>query len=584
MPKPRVIALILTDTQTSRLGLTSLLEDRIRGRSVLEHTLARVAKISAVQKIVLVHPSGQRPLERLKDQTFSKPVETFEDPEGLTDAYHPMRRAARKWSLTAWRGGLGGATCYDELLPAGPLLAAMLKHKADAALLVGADWLLVDPGYCSQVIDLHLQHPEAMQMTFTQAPPGLAGIAVGRSLIEDLTQNHATFGTLLSYNPTKPQADPIGRDVCVQIPAAVRGCAQRFIYDTPASAAMIRWIAQELGDRLVDADAAETAQVVSRLDQTTADGFANLPQQVTLELTPRRHLTGPVTPHHHVSLDRPDMPLETALRLVRQLGHDRDLALTLGGLGDALLYEHWAGVVEAAHDAGVLGIAIETDLLVDTPVLELLLELPIDVITVRLHADTAKTYIDATGGNEEDFTKVIGNLQWLLTQRNRRAGRCPVTTEPVTHDGVFDSTPVDKAGRDGEGSPGLPWIVPQLVKTRQTLGDLETFFDRWVHFAGHAVIEPASTGCGLMPELSPVRMAPPKRLPCRQLQQRMTIHSDGRVALCDQDWLGRGSVGDARSTPLTEIWRAMRTVRDQHDGGRWDEQPLCAACHEWHRP
>ena len=71
---------------------------------------------------------------------------------------------------------------------------------------------------------------------------------------------------------------------------------------------------------------------------------------------------------------------------------------------------------------------------------------------------------------------------------------------------------------------------------------------------------------------------------CRQLANRMTIHSDGRVALCDQDWLGRACVGDANTTPLAELWSATRTMRLAHDQGRWDESELCRGCHEWHRP
>lgn len=98
------------------------------------------------------------------------------------------------------------------------------------------------------------------------------------------------------------------------------------------------------------------------------------------------------------------------------------------------------------------------------------------------------------------------------------------------------------------------------------------------------MVEPATSGCGLMPELSPVRMDGPVRTACRQVPQRMTIHSDGRVALCDQDWLGRACAGNAAMTPLAEIWQAMRPVRQTHEQGRWGELELCGSCREWHRP
>ncbi len=120
---------------------------------------------------------------------------------------------------------MGGATCYDELLPAKPIFEALRKRSAEGALLVGADWLLVDPELCQRVTDLHLSQPEARQLTFCQAPPGLAGIVAGDKVIEQLAQTPSgSFGQILGYVPTRPQPDPIGRDVCVQIDGAIRGC------------------------------------------------------------------------------------------------------------------------------------------------------------------------------------------------------------------------------------------------------------------------------------------------------------------------------------------------------------------------
>ncbi len=568
---PRIIATIPTDLHSTRLGLPSLLQRTVAGRPALQHTLARLARVKGLAEVVLVHPADQDPTRPFQGLTFSKPVRLFADPQGLTDRHHPMRTAARKWALNAWRGGLGGATCYDELLPASSLFAAMLKHNADAALLVGADWLLIDPDFCQQVIDRHVEHPQAMPMTFTQAPPGLAGIVIARDLMEKLAKTSgATIGQMLSYNPSKPQGDPIGRDVCVQIPGEVRSCAQRFIYDTPATAAMIDWIAARLDARFQHADAAELVALLASLDDETACSFAHLPQMITLELTPRRCATGPITPHHHVHFDRPDMPPDLAERLIGQMGQDADVALTLGGLGDALLHPQWDRIVAAAHHAGVFGIAVETDLLVDQPTLNRLLELPVDVVTVRLNADTAPTYRKVMIENDEQaFSTVIGHLQWLLNERNRRGRQSgSAATEPAHR----------------PTSPGCPWLVPRLIKTADTLTDMEPFFNRWVHFVGHAVIEPATPGCGLMPERSPVCMAPPGRFACRQLAHRMTIHSDGRVPRCDQDWLGRACAGDAATTPLADIWRAMQSVRQAHRLKRWNELELCNTCHEWHRP
>lgn len=566
------IAVIPTRLKQTVFGLPSLVAQPLAGATVLEHTVARVARVKQVRKVVLLHGPGEDPMALLGTRRFGKPVCGYEASGELSDVYQRMRAAARKWSLTAWRGGLGGATCYDELLPAGPLLEAVEHHKADSALLVGADWPLVDPDICDAVLDKHLQHSDKMQMTFSQAPPGLGGLAMARSLMSQIAlQPHTTIGHMLAYNPTKPQADPIGLDVCIQIPATVRSCANRFVYDTPASAAMISAVGNHLGDRVTEATATEVVDAVADPGGGAAGRMASLPQMISLELTPRRLVSGPVTTQCHVALDRPDMPLDMARQIVSQMGTDRDTVLTLGGLGDALLHEHWDEVVAAAHDAGVLGIAVETDLQIDTAVLERLMELPIDVLSVRINADTTATYkktMDPDDRLDDGFAKVIKNLQWLFNTRNaqtRRLLESPDGDSPTT-------------------AAGLPWVVLRMVKTSDTLAELEPFFDRWMYYTGHAVIESPSTGCGLAPDLSLVQMSPPGRFGCRQITRRMTVHSDGRVALCDQDWLARASVGDAAETPLTEIWQSMRTVREAHEAGQWDTLKICGACHEWHRP
>lgn len=567
-----VIAIVPARLNHTALGLASLVSQEVAGRTALRHTVTRLARVKQVSKVVLVYSEDEDPISLLSSDDFGKPVHGFADTQGLMYPGQERAAAARKWALTAWRGGLGGATCYDELLPAEPIARAMAQHEAESALIVGADWLLVDPVISQEVLELHLEHPQAKQMTFTQAPPGLAGIAVGRGLIEAMVNNPgATFGQMMGYSPAKPQADPIGRDVCVQLPASVRSCMHRFIYDTPATAALIDRVADRLGDRFDQADALEIADVVAELSDGGVCRFADLPQMVTLELTPRRRVTGPITPQHYVTFDRPDMALKVAEEIVSQLGSDQDTVLTLGGLGDALLYEHWQQVVVRAHESGVFGIAIETDLLVDQPVLEQLLELPIDVVSVRLNADRAATYQKVMAPPDDigdGFAKVIENLQWLLNERNRRFREWPASPDAAL--------PV--------GRPGLPWVVPRLIKTADTLGDLETFFDRWVYCTGHAVIEPATCACGLAAQLSPVRMSPPQRVGCRQVERRMTILSDGRVAQCDQDWLGRACGDDATVLPLKEIWQSMHSLRQSHTEGQWGELELCGACDEWHRP
>ncbi len=571
---PGVVALIPVDFRRGLLGLPSAVLAPLAGKPVLRHVLERVAAVALVEEIVLVTGGEDSGFDAAILEGLAKPASVFGSKGCRREEDVHFTRAARAWALSAWRGGLGGATCYDELLPAGPLAAAMVRHGAESALLVGPDWPLVDTALCQRVLALHRQNIEAMQLTFTQAPPGLCGVAVSRGLLERLAQHKADIGRMLAYNPGHAQADPIGRDVCVQIAPAVRSCGQRFIYDTPRARAAIDALATEPSLRLAQADATEIVTSFTTLRQRGSITAPPLPQQITLELTPRRAVNGLIVPQHHIDLLRPDMPLDLALRLIGQLGAVPDVALTLGGLGDAMLHPQWEEIVTAARKAGVLAIAIETDLLGSRAQVARLLEAHVDVITVRMNADTAAVYGKVMGSDE--FATLIASLEWLLNTRNA-------------------------AGRR------LPWIVPRLVKTPDTLPDMETFFDRWTHFTGQAVIEPTTPGRGLdnasvtasgddpyagsrtsgrdlMPALSPWHMASPRRGTCRQLGQRMSILSDGTVALCDQDWLGQGKLGDASVEPLAAIWQRVARPATLHAQGDWHQLPLCVGCGQWHRP
>ncbi|MEZ6193210.1 MAG: hypothetical protein R3C45_18200 [Phycisphaerales bacterium] len=139
-----IIALIPTDMQTSRLGLRARLDDRLGDLNILEHTVRRAASISQVEKVVLIHPPGQDPLSLIDLNKLKpgKPVVAHMDPGGLHDGMTGHWVSARKWAQPNWRGGLGGASCYDELLPPGPLAEALKAHGGEAGYIVRGDWCL----------------------------------------------------------------------------------------------------------------------------------------------------------------------------------------------------------------------------------------------------------------------------------------------------------------------------------------------------------------------------------------------------------------------------------------------------------
>lgn len=498
---------------------------------MLARTLARLDRCRHVDRIVVLHAPSAAPQVVESDK-----VKLFAAAGELDDAVRPARLAARRWSSTGWRGGIAGASVWDEPLAAGATVQALDAMGASAALIVGEDWPLVDPALCDAVLERHLQQPDVLKLVFTQAAPGLCGIAVGRELLAELRDKQAMIGSLLMYNPRVPQGDPIGKDPCVQIEPAVRDFHGRLIADSP------RW--RRLIETIDPAEAHEldAAAIVERLAPHVTDVHDQSPAQVTVELNTTRGVEGPIVPQHHAAIVRPEMTIEQARELFEQLAESPDTAVTLGGLGDPLCHPQWFDIVSAARDAGLAGLHIETDLIVSTDVLEQLVDAHIDVISVRLNADSAPIYQKLMGADQ--FDTVLRNIEWLLNHRRN----------------------------------GLPWIVPRMTKTADNVHELESFFDRWMYFCGHAVIESPSTGCGAMPDLSVLPLAPPRRYACRQLAHRMSVHSNGAIATCDQHW------ASAPDGDLRERWQSLRSLYDQHARGRFEAYAPCAGCSQWYRP
>jgi len=557
-----VIALIVADFEQGRLGGTRRLDSLLAGQPALWHTLQRACRIKQVGRVVVVHPPGQDVLAGVDQNGFEKPVETFAHSDVAGDTFTPRLRSARKWAMSGWRGGLAGATVWDELLPAAPLAAAMDAHggiSGGAAVIMGGDWCAFDPGVADALLDRHLDAPDAMKLVFTQAPPGLGPLVTSREVLRDFADKQATFGSALAYNPQRPAIDPIGRECNLPIAATVRDTARRFIFDhgVTANPSPLERAADILGDDFPGADAVAITDACWAWELRHPEHvFADLPEQITIELTPRRIPTGPITPQHHVDFSRGEMDLGLARDLLAQC---TGKAVTLGGLGDALLHPQWPALVQAAADANVRGLHLETDLLLPRDELAPLTELPIDIVSVRLNADTAATYAKVMGVDR--LPEVMGNLQWLFDRR---------------------STATD-AQQPAAGGAGVPWIIPRLVKTADTLKDMEIFFERWMQVVGHAVIErPPTLGKGsfaLIEDQSPVPMDPPWKPPSlHQVKRRLTVLSDGTVTLCGQDALGRAALGSVVDNPLLDLWRGAVSLEIP---GERDDSPVCRRCHDW---
>ncbi len=216
-------------------------------------------------------------------------------------------------------------------------------------------------------------------------------------------------------------------------------------------------------------------------------------------------------------MDRQTMEKGLFGRIVEQLGAADDVALMLGGVGDALCCEDWPAYVAAAKSGGVWGVGVTTDLLVDRDALDVLLGAGLDVVVVRINADDRERYTRLMG--VDAFDQVMKNVEYLLSHR---------------HD-------------------GLPWVVPSLVKTVDNVDQLESFVDRWTYYAGHALVVGPSTGRGAMPDQGVMAMPLPARYVRHRDTTAMHVLSDGKVVASD-DWLASAAWGDLSRERLVEVW------------------------------
>jgi len=111
----RVAAMIAVDPDRNGLLLDRRLSESFLGRSVLQCTLERVDRCRGIESIILLTPSDSvSEIEALIDRSrLDHPVivESAAD-DSVYEEAHRSVAAARRWSDTSWRGGVGGDDCF----------------------------------------------------------------------------------------------------------------------------------------------------------------------------------------------------------------------------------------------------------------------------------------------------------------------------------------------------------------------------------------------------------------------------------------------------------------------------------------
>ncbi|MBN1765633.1 MAG: SPASM domain-containing protein [Sedimentisphaerales bacterium] len=535
--------LIYADLERSELGTSSHIADKMGGVTVLERTLRRCQQAGQVDEVIVFCPYQQQeriyPLinqnERILVYGLKEPV--------------PVSKWIRwrKWALTSWRGGIHETTQFDESSFTPEMVDYARQRQIYTAVCVSSAAVLIDPDLIDGLLHHHHSHGDDMRFTFTQAAPGLCGCAYRLDLLHELVQAGTCVGKLLAYNPDAPRADSIMQECNYSVNRDLYTSPFRYLADTQRTCNDIKRFIEHSGSDMDEWDAARIIREMAEIQHETD----TLPWEVEIEINTLPSLRINGYPHRRYDLNREPMPFELFEKIVSQFAEYDDICLTFGGIGEPLAHPELMNMVVAAKSAGIFGINIETDgKLLNGKLAQDLLDSEVDTLSVFLDADEKNLY--QLLKEEDCFDKIVMLLEDFIAKSQLVSG---------------------------------PLVIPHLVKTRETMVQMESFYDRWLRQCGCAVITGFNDFAGQIENQAVMNMAPPKRFPCRRLNRYMTIHSDANVTICDQDFLGRHTIGNLTAKSIKQLWLSeeMEQLRKDHVNEKYENNLLCAGCKEWHR-
>lgn len=544
----KCIAAVQVDLDESPIGTRSRAADELCGVPVLTRTLKQIASARRIGDVFVLCPPDQvARCERLIPSELRGRV-TTRTTRIQTAPFRHLVRTARKWSLDGSRGGAGGTCSMDEYTRSDELALLAHEQSADTLFCAPPAAPLLDPALADIMIDHGEQTADDARLTFTQAPPGLAGTVYTTGFLIEMGRQHIPPGMVLSYKPDAPVMDLAHKSCCYTASEAVRHAGGRLIVDTDRAFQTVRdYLAAGLP---IEADA-----IGRWLVERARTHLPELPHEVEIELTTDDQLPDTLLRPRGAAVDtRGPVDPDIVERIAGELAGFDDALVVLGGFGEPLLHPRFNDILRILRDAGIYGIAVRTNALaLDDSRIDALITHRIDVVSPLLDAWSPERYRAVHGADR--LNEATDNVTRLMSVRADRRSVAPL-------------------------------VIPEIVKSVETVDELDAFFDGWVRRTGWATIAGYSHYAGQLKDRSVIRMAPPTRRPCRRINQRAVVLADGRLTVCDQDFNGRHAVGSLTETPLRDLWCGpeMQRIRRGHRDEPFDGIPLCTRCEEWHRP
>ncbi len=186
--------------------------------------------------------------------------------------------------------------------------------------------------------------------------------------------------------------------------------------------------------------------------------------------------------------------------------------------------------------------------LLDSKVAEELLDAGLDVLTVSIDGATKESYEKIRKGLK--FEKVVGNIEEFIKLRDK---------------GRYDTK-----------------VNLFFVRMKDNEDEERNFLKKWKGKVNRICVSDYSVYTG---EVDDRRVGNQRKVagkfPCPKLWTDLTILSDGRVALCCQDFDGRGIIGDAKKQSLRDIWdgKVVKNIRKCQLAGHF--RGICKDCNFW---
>jgi len=536
----KTMTVIEADLDVGAQGLRSLLSADIAGEPVLRRTVSRATAATLPEGcVVLVRsPEAQRTVASMLE---GLPAEVRVDP-GEDVPQRAILRASRRWARNSLRGGIGGTTAFDEEDTPARMLALARDTACDALVKIPAAGALIDPGTIDGLLRWVVEEGASLEFYFANLPPGLTCALYSVSVLEKLVAERTTIYQALIYHAGRDERDPTEGKACYPGDDFLRMTPWRLSADSPRTLERLRAVYHD-----------DTTEAVRRLKNSPEVWAGRLPEEVEIEIAGAPDESDPYAALAGAVEMTELMDVQAFTAALPELGAAGDVNLTLGGLGDPLAHPGVFEFIAAARGAGVCGLHLATSgRWLDEDKVDRLAEADLDVVSVRLWGNTPETWKRQTG--RDDFDRVTRLVEELIRRRRDR-------------------------GRS------LPCVIVEMMKTVESVGEVEGFFDRWHGVADGSVIRGYNNFAGQIADRDVLHPYPGVRFPCVQLFRRMTVTAKGDARVCGQDIRGKRILGNVFEQGFERIWHGadLERMRAGHVAGDYDVFDLCPTCRHWYQ-